>query len=72
MPKKKEPCDFCSEDNWWTEEGTDGHSVAIEIYPENMHMSVTSFARKENGETEEIPLEFEMNYCPKCGRKLMW
>ena len=45
--RKKAPCDFCEEENWWTEEGSLGHQMAIEVYPFNNVLSITS-----------LPLEF--------------
>ena len=68
--RKKKPCDFCSDDNWYSEEGTPGHQLAVEIYPENNSLSVTSFANNESGESEELTVSFEMNFCPVCGRRL--
>ena len=70
MPKKK-PCDFCEEENCWTEDGTNGHALHIEVYPWNNVIGITSFGRTEIGELEEVSAQLEMNYCPQCGRKLI-
>ena len=69
--RKRIPCDFCEEENWWTEEGSPGHQMSIEVYPFNNILSITSFANTETGESNEISVSLEMNYCPKCGRKLV-
>jgi hypothetical protein len=69
---KKKPCEFCENDNWYTEDGQNQHSITVEVYPENNVIGVTSFAPREDGEMDEINVSFEMNYCPVCGRKLEW
>lgn len=68
--RKKTPCDFCENENWYTDEGVAGHQLTVEIYPENNFIYITSFAPDETGESQELEAEIEMNYCPKCGRKL--
>lgn len=70
MARKKVPCEFCAEEQWWTEDGVDGHQLAIEVYPFNGVLSITSFANDDNGESREIAASIELNYCPRCGRKL--
>lgn len=68
--RKKTPCDFCENENWYSEEGTAGHQLSIEIYPFNNLLAIISFANDDTGESNELSAEIEMNYCPKCGRKL--
>lgn len=67
---RKKPCEWCEEERWWSTDGTRGHQLAIEVYPFNGIISITSFAEAETGETDELREEVEMNYCPVCGRKL--
>lgn len=67
---RKKPCEFCEEEHWNHEDGTNGHQLYIEIYPLNNLIGITSFARREDGEIEEMAAQIEMNYCPVCGRKL--
>lgn len=69
--RRKEPCEFC-EEQFWQDDGRNGHALHIEIYPDNNVISITSFARDEMEEMEELSASIELNYCPKCGRKLMW
>ena len=71
MNRKKSPCDFCEEDNWYSEDGSNGHQISVEIYPFNNVLSFTSFSNTESGESEELSAQIEMNFCPKCGRKLL-
>ena len=33
---------------------------------------ISGFANDDVGEQQELEYEIEMNYCPKCGRKLYW
>lgn len=68
--RRQKPCEFCENDNWWSSDGTRGHQLCIEVYPYNCILAVTSFAEGENGETEELHEEVELNFCPRCGRKL--
>ena len=68
--RRKKPCEFCEEE--WTQEvvnGKDGHQLYAEYYFFNNIIGITSFAKTEDG-VDEIAVELEMNYCPKCGRKL--
>lgn len=71
MPRKK-PCDFCESEIIESQEGNNGFQLAFESYPENLFMAVTGYAHDEVGEQQELQFEIEMNYCPKCGRKLDW
>ena len=71
MGRKIKPCEFCEDEQWWTEEGSPGHQIHTEVYPFNNVISFTSFANNEMGESEELNSQIEMNYCPVCGRKLV-
>ncbi len=68
--RRKKPCEFCEEDNWYSKEGTGAHQLAIEFYFGNNLLGITSFADGADGETEELQEDIELNYCPVCGRKL--
>ena len=68
--RKRTPCEFCANEDWWTENGENQHQVSIEIYPDYQEMAIYSFALRKNGEMDEISARIEMNYCPKCGRKI--
>lgn len=74
MPIRTKPCEFCEEDKWFTEDGnnTTGHQLAIEIYPENNVIAISSFANHPDGESEELEYIIRMDFCPCCGRKLGW
>lgn len=74
MPKKKapEPCEFCAEDQLISLEGSNGHQLAVEFYPMNLMLAITSFGDNGNGEPDELQHVIEANYCPVCGRKLDW
>ena len=72
MARKTKPCAFCAEEHWHSEDERNGHQLHLEIYPLNSVISVTSFAHDETGETTEIAMQIEMNYCPACGRKTGW
>lgn len=67
---RKKPCEWCEEERWWSTCGARGHQLAIEVYPANGIIYITSFSEAENGETDELIEEVDMNYCPGCGRKL--
>ena len=68
--RKKTPCEFCEEEQWWTDDGPNGHQLSIEVYPFNNVISISSFAHDELGESHELEASLEMNFCPDCGRKL--
>jgi hypothetical protein len=70
MARKTKPCAFCEEEHWHTEDERNGHQLHLEIYPFSGVIAVTSFAKDEDGETTELYMRIEMNYCPVCGRKL--
>ena len=70
--RSTKPCAFCEEEHWHSEDERYGHQLHLEVYPFNSVISVMSFARDENGETTELGMRIEMNYCPVCGRKLVW
>ena len=72
MARKTKPCAFCEDEHWHTEDAPNGHQLHLEIYPFNEVISIQSFARDESGETTELSMRVEMNYCPVCGRKLGW
>ena len=66
---KKNPCEFCEDDQQWKEEGTKSQ-LFVEFYPMNGLIGVTSFAEGIHEETEEITIGLNIDYCPFCGRKL--
>ena len=72
MARKTKPCAFCEEEHWYSEDARNGHQLHLEVYPFNSAISVTSFAHDETGETTELGMRIEMNYCPACGRKTVW
>lgn len=65
------PCEFC-EDETASEyiEHRNGYCLWLEVYPFNNFMSVICQANDEVGELIEDHIDIEMNYCPRCGRKL--
>lgn len=67
---RKKSCEFCEDEQWWQEDGVNGHQLNVEVYPYNARIGITSFAYNEVGESTELMMELEMNYCPVCGRKL--
>ena len=67
----KKPCECCENDMFITWDGRNGHQLAIEIYPDNHLMGITSFAKDENGETTEETITIDYEYCMFCGRKLI-
>lgn len=70
--RKKNPCDFCETEQIISENGAGTHQLQIEFYPFQRFFSVFSFAdNTERDEAEELSADFEMNYCPICGRKLI-
>jgi len=71
MARRTKPCEFCETEQWWSEEGSPGHQIHTEVYPEHNVISFTSFANNTLGESEEMCSQIEMNYCPVCGRKLI-
>lgn len=68
---KKKPCEFCEQETVDTQEGSTGHQLTMEIYPENGFISVFSFADDGSGESNELHYDLPLNYCPNCGRKLV-
>ena len=70
--RRAEPCDFCGGDRIVNLEGANGHQLAIEFYPDNLMLAVTSFGDNGLGEPDELQHTIEANYCPVCGRKLDW
>lgn len=71
MGRKIKPCEFCEDEQWRVDNGTNGHQIHTEIYPYSNIISFTSFAPNAIGESEELDIQIEMNYCPVCGRKLI-
>lgn len=69
---RKKPCEYCEDDNFFHQEGTNGAQLYVEIYPDANYIGITSFANDENGEMIEMTATIPMNYCPNCGRKLEW
>ena len=72
MARKIKPCEMCAEDSpaWEHIVKKNGFEMWAEIYPYNNIMTVTCFAKDENGLQQKDYIEFPMNYCPRCGRKL--
>lgn len=70
--RRIKPCEFC-EDETASEyiEHRNGYCLWLEIYPFNGYISAICQANDEIGEMIEDSIEIPMNYCPKCGRKLM-
>lgn len=71
MARVKKPCEYC-EDTWFTDykEHRNGYCMWAEIYPFNNLIAVICQANDEDGEMIEDAIQLEMNYCPKCGRRL--
>ena len=71
MARSRKPCEFC-EDTWTTDykEHRNGYCLWAEIYPFNNLISVMCQANDDLGEMIEDGIDFEMNYCPVCGRDL--
>ena len=70
--RKKNPCDFCETEQIISENGAGTHQLQIEFYPYNGFFSVFSFAdNADRDETEELSADFNLFYCPNCGRKLI-
>lgn len=67
---KAKGCDFCNSEHWGIIDGKNGHNVSLEIYPETGLISISSAAKDENGELDEINAEIKMRFCPICGTKL--
>lgn len=70
MANRKRPCEFCECEIIESQAGNNGFQLSFESYPDNGCICVVGFAFDETGETQELMYEIEMNYCPKCGRKL--
>ena len=72
MARKKKPCEFCEDDNFseWYTEDRNGYCMWYEFYPFHKLLTIISQANDENGELIEHSIDFEINYCPICGRKL--
>jgi hypothetical protein len=69
--RKKKPCEFCETEQIISESGAGTHQLQIEFYPYQRFFSVFSFAdNADRDETEELSANFEMYYCPVCGRKM--
>lgn len=68
------PCEWCNEEQFFrTEEDAKNVSGVLEIYPENGHMSVWFQGISDDGGlTHEESFTVPMNYCPNCGRKLVY
>ena len=69
--RRQKACDFCSGE--YEHEYIDdrnGYCMWAEVYPFNNLLAVICQANDENGELIERSIEFQMNYCPVCGRKL--
>ena len=71
MARKKKPCEFC-ENDYFESEALGLSEVCIEFYPENGLFSIHGFITPEDGETKEIELSYNFEYCPICGRKIGW
>lgn len=68
----KKPCEFCNgeyESEYISHRN--GYCIWIEVYPFNNFMSFMAQANDEFGEMIEDCIDVQMNYCPKCGRKLI-
>lgn len=72
MAKRKKPCDFCEGDTASDEyiEHGNGYCMWYEFYPDNQLLSIICQANDENGECMEDSINFDIQYCPMCGRKL--
>lgn len=68
--RKTTPCEFC-EKEWLQGVEMKNASVAVEVYPDNVHIAIVIQCIDDDGEmTGEESLDIPMEYCPKCGRKL--
>lgn len=69
--RRIKPCEFC-EDNTASDyiERRNGYCLWMEVYPFDGNIKVICQANDELGELIEDYLDIEMNYCPRCGRKL--
>jgi len=72
MSRKKQLwCEFCEQELYAIEEnGAEGHTLTVEIYPGRMISAISFAPDPYNGQPEECVVEIPMKYCPNCGRKL--
>ena len=72
MARARKPCEFCEEEHYLEQESKIEihHQLLVEVYPQNSHIAVFSFAQDDCSEMNELSMDIEMNYCPVCGRKL--
>ena len=71
MGRKIKPCEFCEDDIFSDYiEDRNGYCLWSEFYPFNNSLVVFCQANDENGELIEHSIDFEVNYCPVCGRDL--
>lgn len=68
MARKKEACEYCSEERF--ESIGEAHQLSVEWYPFNGYIDISSFSSSEENEGE-LQYTIPLNYCPVCGRKLM-
>ena len=72
MAKRKNPCEFCEDDQYGDyKEHQNGYCMWYEFYPYNGLFSVICQANDENGELIEDAYDFNFDYCPMCGKKLL-
>lgn len=70
--RKRKPCEFCDgEYEGETREGRNGYYIWYEVYPFSNLIAFFAQANDEEGEMIENYVQIPMNYCPKCGRKLI-
>lgn len=68
--RKRKPCEFCENDNWYIKDGGHGHKIAVAICTRENIIEIASFANRESGEEETLEANIKMNFCPMCGRKM--
>lgn len=69
--RRKKPCEFCMEDSSDVQDDRSGHQLYVEWYPDNGLLGITSFAQDECGEALELRADFQFEFCPMCGRRLL-
>lgn len=67
--RKRKPCEWCADDILQSD-SIGNHQLTLESYPENNLIAIYSYGNDNSGETTELSMTIEMNYCPVCGRKL--
>ena len=68
--RRQKPCEYCDGEKFFQKDGSNGHALNVELYPENCLLAVVSFANGDTGEMIELKMDIPMYYCPCCGRKL--